>query len=111
MRARVFKITDTSDNVYYFRRRVDAIDILNKMCDRKITLNLFDNFLYHPNESRIPQEIKKIDNIDMYDFMKEDFNKTHGDKYIKSCWKTWQMKHYKLFDELFNYTKKQEVTK
>jgi hypothetical protein len=43
--------------------------------------------------------------------MKEDFDKLHGDRYIKSCWKTWQMKHYKLFDELFNYTKKQEVIK
>jgi len=103
MKSRVFKITDTDGNVYHFRKRKDVIITLKELCSKEISLILFDNFLYHSSVSKIPTEIKNIDNLDIYEFMKEDFNKIHGNKYDNSCWKTWQMKHYKLFDEMYNY--------
>jgi len=63
MKSRVFKITDTDDNVYHFRKRKDVIITLKELCGKEISLILFDNFLYHSSVSKIPTEIKNIDNL------------------------------------------------
>ena len=47
MKSRVFKITDTDDNVYHFRKRKDVIITLKELRGKEISLILFDNFLYH----------------------------------------------------------------
>lgn len=102
----ILTLTDIEDETFTFPNREDMIDFINSHIKetledlyKPLTLSNFKNYYY--NQSVELPYIKEIFNVDMKEYLQDDYEKYFPNK-INVC-KTTENKYYqKLLDNLIN---------